>query len=36
MRRTGIRIAAEAGAIELAGNRIMGFSEEVADHRRRG
>jgi hypothetical protein len=36
MRRTGIRIAMEAGAIELAGNRIVGFSEEVADHRRRG
>jgi hypothetical protein len=36
MRRTGIRIGEEAGAIELAGNRIVGFSEEVADHRARG
>ena len=35
-RRVGIRIAAEAGAIELAGNRIDGFATEVEDRRAKG
>jgi hypothetical protein len=32
-RRTGIRIAAEVGPVELAENRFEGFYETVADHR---
>ena len=34
-RRTGIRIAAEVGPVELAENRFEGFYETVADHRTR-
>ncbi|WP_406693915.1 right-handed parallel beta-helix repeat-containing protein [Singulisphaera sp. Ch08] len=33
MSRTGLRIGAEAGAIELAENRIEGFSKEIDDRR---
>ena len=33
MNRTGLRIAAEAGAIELTENRFEGFSKEIDDRR---
>jgi Right handed beta helix region len=36
MRRTGVRISAESGAIELANNHFEGFSQEVADLRSHG
>jgi nitrous oxidase accessory protein NosD len=35
-RRTGIRIAADAGAVELADNRFEGFHTELADLRKKG
>ena len=33
MRRTGVRVSAEAGAVELADNRFEGFATEVVDLR---
>jgi hypothetical protein len=36
MRRTGLRIAAEAGALTLADNRVEGFATGVDDRRPRG
>jgi hypothetical protein len=36
MRRTGIRIAPKAGAIDLADNRFEGFAHEVVDSRTAG
>jgi hypothetical protein len=33
MRRTGLRIAAESGAIDLADNHFEGFAQEIVDRR---
>lgn len=34
-RRTGLRVSADAGSIELANNRFDGFSKDLADARKR-